>query len=175
VRQKARELERVHHEMETELGRSPNNDELAERMGMTRKELDATQQKVRGSTVLSLEEHIPSDRGSDLPLLDTLRSDGPEISASFEQSEVRRLLLEALEELNHQERTVISLYYFEGQTLKDIKAVLGVSESRVSQIHAQAVIRLRNNLRVLRGDLGFRENDRTLKQKYVRKPLAEGA
>jgi RNA polymerase sigma factor for flagellar operon FliA len=175
VRQKARELDRVHHEMETELGRSPSDDELADRMGMSRRELDSTQQRVRGATVLSLEEHIPSDRGSDLPLLDTLRGDDGEVGASLEQREVRRLLLEALDDLNQQEKTVISLYYFEGQTLKDIKAVLNVSESRVSQIHAQAVIHLRNNLRVLRSDLGYRENDRTLKQKYVRKPVAEGA
>jgi RNA polymerase sigma factor for flagellar operon FliA len=64
---------------------------------------------------------------------------------------------------------VIELYYFEGQTLKEIKAVLNVSESRVSQIHAQAVIHLRQKLRVLRGDLGYRDNDPTIKQKYVRR------
>jgi hypothetical protein len=67
---------------------------------------------------------------------------------------------------------VIKLYYFEGQTLKDIKGVLGVSESRVSQIHAQAVIHLRQKLRILRADLGFRENDPTIKQKYLRRPAA---
>jgi RNA polymerase sigma factor for flagellar operon FliA len=174
VRQKARELDRVQHDMETELGRSPTDDELADRMGMTLKELDSAQQRIRGSTVLSLEEHIPSDRGSEIPLLDTLRSEDSEVGLSLEQREVRRLLLEALDALNHQERTVIKLYYFEGQTLKDIKAVLNVSESRVSQIHAQAVIHLRSNLRALRQDLGYRESDRSLKQKYVRKPPAEG-
>ncbi|HEY5350272.1 MAG TPA: sigma factor-like helix-turn-helix DNA-binding protein, partial [Candidatus Lustribacter sp.] len=70
-----------------------------------------------------------------------------------------------------QERTVISLYYFEGQTLKEIKGALGVSESRVSQIHAQAVIHLRQRLRELRTDLGYREDDPTVKQKYLRKPV----
>jgi RNA polymerase sigma factor for flagellar operon FliA len=79
----------------------------------------------------------------------------------------------AVEDLGHQERTVIRLYYFEGQTLKDIKLALGVSESRVSQIHAQAVIHLRAKLKTLRTDLGFRENDRTLKQKYVRRPAPQ--
>ncbi|MBC5810130.1 MAG: hypothetical protein GIW95_04625, partial [Candidatus Eremiobacteraeota bacterium] len=72
--------------------------------------------------------------------------------------------------LSYQEKTVIELYYFEGQTLKDIKATLNVSESRVSQIHAQAVINLRKKLRTLRADLGFRDNDPTVKQKYVRRP-----
>ena len=71
-----------------------------------------------------------------------------------------------------QERTVIKLYYFEGQTLKEIKAVLRVSESRVSQIHAQAVIHLRAKLRELRLDLGYRDGDPNVKQKYVRKPAA---
>ena len=80
------------------------------------------------------------------------------------------MLVQAVENLPPQERTVIKLYYFEGQTLKEIKAPLGVSESRVSQIHAQAVIRLRKNLHQLRDDLGLRENDPTVKQKYVRRP-----
>jgi RNA polymerase sigma factor FliA len=173
VRQKARELDRVHQEMETELGRSPTDDELAARMAVSLKELDSMQQRVRGTAVLSLEEHIPSEKGSDIPLLDTLRSEEGEVGATFEQGEVRESLLEAVEGLAHQERTVIRLYYFEGQTLKDIKAALGVSESRVSQIHAQAVIHLRARLKTLRIDLGFRENDRTLKQKYIRRPAAQ--
>jgi RNA polymerase sigma factor for flagellar operon FliA len=130
---------------------------------------------VRGTSVLSLEEHLPNDKGSDIPLLDTLRGEQDELSASLEAGEVRASLVQAVEDLPPQERTVIKLYYFEGQTLKEIKATLGVSESRVSQIHAQAVIHLRKNLRVLRADLGFRENDPTVKQKYVRKPpIVEG-
>jgi RNA polymerase sigma factor for flagellar operon FliA len=173
VRQKARELDRVHQEMETELGRSPTDDELATRMGVSLKELDTMQQRVRGTAVLSLEEHIPSEKGSDIPLLDTLRTDDGEIGTAFEQREVREALVAAVEDLAHQERTVIRLYYFEGQTLKDIKLALGVSESRVSQIHAQAVIHLRARLKTLRADLGFRENDRTLKQKYVRRPAPQ--
>jgi hypothetical protein len=67
---------------------------------------------------------------------------------------------------------VISLYYFEGLTLKEIKGALNVSESRVSQIHAQAVIHLRTKLRSLRNDLGYREGDPTVKQKYTRRNAA---
>jgi RNA polymerase sigma factor for flagellar operon FliA len=174
VRQKARELEKVSHQLEAELGRHPTHVELAERLGITTGELDATLQRVRGTSILSLEEHLPNERGSDIPLLDTLRGGEDALSAGVEQSEVRSMLLDAVENLPPQERTVIRLYYFEGQTLKDIKATLGVSESRVSQIHAQAVIRLRKNLHQLRDDLGYRENDPTVKQKYVRRP-AEGA
>ena len=170
VRQKAREHERVMHALETELGRQPTDDELAERMGLSRRELDALHQRIRGTSVLSLEEHLPSDRGGDIPLMDTIKGEDGDLGASVEQREIVQALSAAVEELPAQECTVIKLYYFEGQTLKEIKATLGVSESRVSQIHAQAVIRLRGKLRVMRGDLGFRENDPTIKQKYVRKP-----
>jgi RNA polymerase sigma factor for flagellar operon FliA len=174
VRQKAREFERVQHTLETELGRMPTDDELCDRMGISRAELDGIQQRIRGTAVLSLEEHLPSDRGNDIPLLDTLKGDDGDLGASVEQREVMAALTSAVEELPPQERTVIKLYYFEGQTLKEIKASLGVSESRVSQIHAQAVIHLRGKLRVLRSDLGIRENDPTIKQKYVRKPQPPG-
>jgi RNA polymerase sigma factor for flagellar operon FliA len=172
VRQKARELERTQHDIEAELGRQGTPDEVAERMGVTRSELEQLQQKVRGTSVLSLEEHLPNDRGNDIPLLDTLKGEDGNLGADVEQQEIRETLLAAVESLSKQENTVIRLYYFEGQTLKDIKGVLGVSESRVSQIHAQAVIHLRQKLRVLRADLGFRENDPTIKQKYLRRPAA---
>jgi RNA polymerase sigma factor for flagellar operon FliA len=174
VRQRGRELERVQHEIEAKLGRQATDEEIAQDMGFTLKELDALQQKVRGSSVLSLEEHLPSERGSDIPLLDTLRGNQEELGASIEHREVRAALVTAVGHLSPQERTVIELYYFEGQTLKEIKATLGVSESRVSQIHAQAVIHLRLKLKVLREDLGYRESDPTIKQKYVRKPPGPG-
>jgi len=172
IRQKSRELERTQHELEAEFGRQATDDEIAERLGVTRKDLEHLQQKVRGTSVLSLEEHLPNDRGNDIPLLDTLKGEDGDLGSDVEQREIRESLLTAVGSLSKQERTVIQLYYFEGQTLKDIKAVLGVSESRVSQIHAQAVIHLRQKLRVLRSDLGFRENDPTIKQKYVRRPTA---
>ncbi len=175
VRQKGRELERTQHELEVELGRQPSDDELAEKLGLPRRELDQLQQRVRGTSVLSLEERLPSDRGNDIPLLDTLRGDEAELGANVEQGEVRDALVAGVGSLSQQERTVITLYYFEGRTLKDIKAVLGVSESRVSQIHAQAVIHLRQKLRTLRADLGYRENDPTVKQKYVRRQTGSDA
>jgi RNA polymerase sigma factor FliA len=160
VRQRARELERIYQELE----------EVATRMGMTVKELDVLMQKVRGTSVLSLEEFLPNERGYEIPLLDTLRDDGNEVSSAVEAREVKAALVRAVDSLPMQERTVISLYYFEGLTLKEIKGVLNVSESRVSQIHAQAVIHLRAKLRNLTADLGYREGDPNVKQKYTRKP-----
>ncbi len=170
VRQRARELERVSQDLELVLGRPPNEDEIASRMSLSVRQLNVLQQKIRSTSVLSLEEHLPNERGREIPLLDTLRDQSADVTGSVEASEVRTSLSRAVEELPPQERTVIRLYYFEGQTLKEIKSTLNVSESRVSQIHAQAVIHLRQKLRELRGDLGYRDGDPNVKQKYVRKP-----
>ncbi len=170
VRQKARELERAYQHLETELGRVPTEDELAIKLCITRKELDHLMQRVRGTAVLSLEEHLPNEKGYEIPLVDTLKDIDNDVTIAVEQGEIRNSLVKAVEELPQQERTVIRLYYFDGLTLKEIKSELNVSESRVSQIHAQAVIHLRQKLRVLRTDLGYREGDPNVKQKYLRKP-----
>jgi len=169
VRQRARELERVYQEIEVELGRAATEDEVAERMGLTVKELDTLMQKIRGTAVLSLEEFLPNEKGYEIPLLDTLKDLENDVTSAVEAREIKTALIRAVDDLPPQERTVISLYYFEGLTLKEIKGALNVSESRVSQIHAQAVIHLRAKLRNLTQDLGYREGDPNVKQKYLRK------
>jgi RNA polymerase sigma factor for flagellar operon FliA len=169
VRQRARELERAYQELEAQFGRVPTEDELAVKLGISRKELDTLLQRVRGTAVLSLEEFLPNEKGYEIPLVDTLKDSDNDVTTAVEQREIRSALVRAVEELPPQERTVISLYYFDGLTLKEIKSALNVSESRVSQIHAQAVIHLRQKLRELRSDLGYREGDPTVKQKYLRK------
>lgn len=169
VRQRAREVERAHVELETRLGRAPTDEEVAAHMGLELKEYGQILQRVRGTSVLSLEEFLPSERGHEIPLADTLRDEGGDVVGEIEQEEVRAELTSAIDDLPSQERRVIRLYYFEGKTLKDIKGVLGVSESRVSQIHAQAVIHLRRRLAELRSELGYRAEDPTTKRKYVRK------
>jgi RNA polymerase sigma factor for flagellar operon FliA len=172
VRQRARELERTYQELESEYGRAATTDEVAEHMGLTRKELDVLMQKIRGTSVLSLEEFLPNEKGYEIPLLGTLKDNDTDVTSAVEAHEVKAALVKAVDDLPPQERTVISLYYFEGLTLKEIKGVLNVSESRVSQIHAQAVIHLRGKLRGLTEDLGYREGDPNVKQKYLRKTPA---
>jgi len=172
VRQRARELERVYQELEAQLGRAATEEEVAEKMGLSLKELDVLMQKIRGTSVLSLEEFLPNEKGYEIPLLGTLKDADNDVTSAVEAREVKASLVAAVEELPPQERTVISLYYFEGLTLKEIKGVLNVSESRVSQIHAQAVIHLRSKLRNLTEDLGYREGDPNVKQKYLRKAPA---
>ncbi|MFN2450392.1 MAG: FliA/WhiG family RNA polymerase sigma factor [Candidatus Baltobacteraceae bacterium] len=172
VRQRARELERAYQELEAQFGRVPTAPELAAKLGISNKELDALMQRVRGTAVLSLEEYLPNEKGYEIPLVDTLKDSDNDVTTAVEAGEIRGALVGAVEALAPQERTVISLYYFDGLTLKEIKSALGVSESRVSQIHAQAVIHLRHKLRELRGDLGYRDGDPSVKQKYLRKPPA---
>ncbi|HKU67855.1 MAG TPA: FliA/WhiG family RNA polymerase sigma factor [Candidatus Baltobacteraceae bacterium] len=169
VRQRARELERAYQELEATFGRVPTEDEIAQKLGISRKELDSLMQRVRGTAVLSLEEFLPNEKGYEIPLVDTLKDSDNEVTTAVEQREIRAALVTAVENLPPQERTVISLYYFDGLTLKEIKSALNVSESRVSQIHAQAVIHLRQKLRELRSDLGYRDGDPNVKQKYLRK------
>ena len=169
VRQRAREVERTFAELEAQLGRAATEEEVAAKMGLTPKEFDHTMQRIRGTTILSLEEFLPNEKGYEIPLVDTLKDPIDEISRAIESREVREALVAAVDSLPNQERTVISLYYFEGLTLKEIKGVLGVSESRVSQIHAQAVIHLRTKLRALQGDFGYRAGDPNVKQKYIRR------
>jgi RNA polymerase sigma factor FliA len=169
VRQKARELERVLGALEGSLGRMPEDTEVAKAMGLKLKEYHGLLLKIRGTSILSLEEFLPNEKGHDVALLDTLKDSGPDATQQVETSEIKAALSEAVETLPPQERTVISLYYFEGLTLKDIKSVLNVSESRVSQIHAQAVIRLRAKLKAIHVDLGYREGDPSVRQKYLRK------
>jgi len=170
VRQRARELERAYQELEAEFGRVPSEEEVAQKMGVTQKELGTIMQRVRGTSVLSLEEFLPNEKGYEIPLVDTLKDGDNDVTLEVESREIKASLVKAVEELPNQERIVISLYYFEGKTLKEIKGELNVSESRVSQIHAQAVIHLRQKLRELKSDLGYREGDPTVKQKYLRKP-----
>jgi RNA polymerase sigma factor for flagellar operon FliA len=169
VRQKAREMERIFADLEGKLGRAPDDEEVAGALGISLHDYHALLLKVRGTSILSLEEFLPNERGHDVALVDSLKDGGPDPTFILESTEMKGALASAVDSLPPQERTVISLYYFEGLTLKEIKSVLDVSESRVSQIHAQAVIRLRSKLKAMHVEGGFREGDPNVKQKYVRK------
>ena len=147
IRQRARELERASEALEAGLGRAPTSEELAERLEMTPAELDALVARVRATALLSLEEVLPHRSGDGVPLADTLADDDSDVAFDLERDEQRAELVRAVESLPPQEQTVITLYYFKGQRLREIKAALGVSESRVSQIHSAAVAHLRHLLR----------------------------
>jgi len=150
VRQRAREVERAQERLERELGRDPTETELATDLHVTLRELDRMRQRFKGNAMLSLEEPLPNTGEHELYLGDTLEDSESDVTRGLERDELHAEILRAVDSLPAPERTVIRRYYFKGDTLKAIKEELGVSESRVSQIHAQAVTRLRQALQ--RGD-----------------------
>jgi RNA polymerase sigma factor FliA len=134
IRQRARELDRAYEALELELGRAPSRDELAGRLRVSPRELDRLLGRVHARAIVPLEA------------ASAVLDDAGDVASEFEREEMRAELEGAVDALPPQERIVIRGYYFDGQTLKEIKNALGVSESRVSQIHAQAVRRLRQRL-----------------------------
>ena len=151
VRQKARELEKELIRLESALGRAATDDEIAEALGMTVQEYDRLVAELSGASLVSLDEVWVADpeEESELRLLETVSNESaisPE--DAVEEKELERLLAEAIERLPERERLVLALYYHEGLTLKEIGRVLGVTESRVCQIHTKAILRLRAYLGV---------------------------
>jgi RNA polymerase sigma factor FliA len=146
VRQRARQVDRAFERLESELGREPTDEELARCLDLSVRELDRLRQRVRGTSVVSLEDPLPNTGDQDMILGDTIEDAESDVTHEIEREELRRELVRAVETLSPQEQTVIRRYYFRGETLKVIKSDLGVSESRVSQIHSQAVSHLRRRL-----------------------------
>jgi RNA polymerase sigma factor FliA len=150
VRFKAREVEKAYTELEAKLKHAPSDAEVAEHLGVSLPELHDIVTQISFVTVTALEEVVSTgaDRGESLSLLDTLADMAAiDPSSGIEGNETRAMLSAAINSLSEREKIVITLYYFEGLTLAEIGDVLGVTESRVCQIHTKAVGLLRNNLR----------------------------
>ena len=145
VRSRAREIEQAYVALENELKRVPTDQEVAERMGITLKEFSDILTKLSYTSVVCFEElWVGGDREDGQSALGTIKDETAEDPvAIFESAEIKEILAEAIERLPEREKTVIALYYYEGLTLKEIGQVLGVTESRVSQLHTKAVLRLR--------------------------------
>ncbi|MBO8127452.1 MAG: RNA polymerase sigma factor WhiG [Firmicutes bacterium] len=151
VRTKARKLEQTIYELDTELGRPATDSEIAEAMDCSLDEYYKTLQEIACTTVTSLDE-VWSDSSGDgdkLNFKDALEDErSPDPLKLAEFNDLRDRLGQAIDDLPERERLVITLYYYEGLTLKEIGAVLEVTEARVSQIHSKAVARLRTKLRI---------------------------
>ncbi|MCL2455205.1 MAG: FliA/WhiG family RNA polymerase sigma factor [Micrococcales bacterium] len=149
VRSKSRAIDRAFADLENELHRSPTQAEVAERLGLTTDELAATRAQVATGSVAALDEVLSGeDQPGGQPLGDRLPDDGaPDPLGEIEAMETSHLLARAIESLNERERLVVVLYYYERRTLAQIGRVLGVTESRVSQMHNAAVGRLRSTMR----------------------------
>ncbi|GMO50165.1 MAG: RNA polymerase sigma factor WhiG [Treponemataceae bacterium] len=148
VRQKAREIEETIGQLEAKLGRTASDAEIAEAMGITETEFQQTIMKVSGTSVISLNEVRYSGDDSDhVSIADSLEappSYGPDVIA--EREEIKRVITDAINELPEREKKVLVLYYHEDLTFKEIGQVLNVSESRISQLHTRANLRLRGKL-----------------------------
>ncbi len=151
VRRRGQQLEKAQRQLEANLGRTPTQAEVADHLGMS---LDDYQQKVNRTapvSVVSLEDlGVQEENRRDI--LQVLKGDAADPETLFEAQEVTGKLALAIEQLPERDRTVISLYYYEDLTLKEVGNILGVTESRVSQIHSRAIARLRVKLKYLARD-----------------------
>jgi len=149
VRFKAREIEKAHAALETNLKREPTEKEVAKHLGMSLVELHDVITQISFVSVLALDEVISvgGDRSETVTVLDTLADMGTgDLASGMEGQETRVLLATAINSLSEREKLVVTLYYFEGLTLAEIGGILGVTESRVCQIHTKAVGSLRGHL-----------------------------
>lgn len=147
VRQKSKRLEKAYAELESSLGREASDDEVAQFLQISIEELQKLLEETRQSLVLSLDEPDPNSDNAEqnrLNFFEDLNTPTPEQKAT--NKEVKKLLAESINKLSDRERLVITLYYFEELTSKEIGTILGVSDSRVSQLHTKAILRLRGRL-----------------------------
>ena len=147
VRTKAKRIEQANAKLEAKLGRAPSDDELAAAMDVTTEELEGMLAKISFVGVVALDEMLSGgERGDSMTLGDTIPDSGAGPVGSFEVEEMRQLLAESINSMSEREKIVLTLYYYEGLTLAEIGQVLGVTESRVCQIHTKSVLRLRSRL-----------------------------
>ncbi|MBR5097379.1 MAG: RNA polymerase sigma factor WhiG [Treponema sp.] len=152
VRQKSREIEDTIGDLEAKLGRTASDAEIAGKLGVSEEEYQQTVMKLSGTSVLSLNDVWYSGNDNDhMSIGDSIESPSslnPDVIV--EREEIRKIIIQAINELPEKEKMVIVLYYHEDLTFKEIGQVLEVSESRISQLHTKANLRLRAKLTNLR-------------------------
>ncbi len=146
MRERIGKIQHAANEYTKRKGRPPTESELAAELGMEAEEVDATLLQAKGSVVLSLED-LGSHDDDAHPILDALADrDQPTPLESLLSEDTRKILADAIDHLPERQRLVLTLYYFEELTMKEIGATLNVTESRICQLHAQAMIRLKAQL-----------------------------
>ena len=155
VRRKARMLEDAYSNLESELHRPASDQEVSDRLNVSADELRTMTEEVASAGLLSLDDFVGNQDGERttrvIDLVCSKNTDSP--SAMIELEEMREVLAQSILNLPDKERTVLALYYYEDMTLKEIGRTLGVSESRISQIHTKAMLRLKGRLRATRESL----------------------
>jgi RNA polymerase sigma factor for flagellar operon FliA len=148
VRSRAREIERAIGELEAKTGVAPTDEQIAAKIGISVDELEESLADISRSSIAALDElwSVTGD-GDQISLMDTIEDEsGPKPEAALDQTEMREALADAIARLPEREKLVITLYYYEELTLREIGEVLGVTESRVSQLHTKAILRLKARL-----------------------------
>ncbi|HWB73048.1 MAG TPA: RNA polymerase sigma factor WhiG [Egibacteraceae bacterium] len=153
VRSKAREVEKALATLEGRLRRTPTEHELADELGVGLDGLRDMLARLSPTSIVALDETLAGEDSEGQALVDTLRDPkSPDPEASYEDAELKAILADTLNHLPEREKTVLVLYYFEGMTLAQIGEVLGVTESRVCQLHGKAVLGLRAKMQQRTGD-----------------------
>ena len=149
VRSRARAIEKANQKLEHELQRAPTDEEMAAALEITVEDFQDSLLQISTSSVAALDElwSVSDASGDQVSLLDTLQDPGaPDPATVMDSTELRDRVADAIARLPEREKLVIALYYYENLTLREIGEVLGVTESRVSQLHTKAVLRLRSRL-----------------------------
>ncbi len=155
VRQKAKQIENVIAELENKLGRTVEDEEIAKELGITIHEFHIILNKVSGTSMISLNDiWYLGDDSDELSIMETLEApDNMNPDVLIEKEEIKEYIIDAIKKLPDKEKKVIVLYYYEDLTLKEIGQVLEVTESRVSQLHTKAIMRLRGRLGRIKSNL----------------------
>ena len=154
VRAKAKSVERAMSKLESELHRAPTDEEIAEELDLSMAQLTTLYNQISSLGIVALDEMLSFGGGDNVTLGDTLadRHEGP--GGVYERVEMRQMLAEAINKMSEREKIVLTLYYYENLTLAEIGDVLGVTESRVCQIHTKAVLHLRSRLSAAEREAG---------------------
>ena len=147
MRRKARNLDGVTRLLDQKLGRAASEEEVAREMRMSRRDFYRLLDHVRGAVLVSLDETRSGEDQDSSTLADHLADpNAVDLESRLADEQMRRVMLLTLDQLPEQERLVVALYYYERLTLKEIGRALGISESRVSQVHTRAMLRLKLRL-----------------------------
>src|ERR1700755_2761480 len=149
VRARARAIEQANAKLEHNLQRAPTDEEMADELEMSVSDFQDALLQISNSTVAALDElwTVSDASGDQVSLLDTLQDPGaPDPAAGMDQTDLKERMADAIARLPAREKLVVALYYYENLTLREIGEVLGVTESRISQLHTKAVLRLRSRL-----------------------------